>query len=1047
MTGGGGRSLGQLVLVCLTVLGLVLAAGILPAVPGQAPLGGLAGPPGGAPGGPPGGSGGLSGLSGLSDLLGMGSSSDVSPQNAAAAQSEGTQSDGEAATRTGDEGEQATQSGTSSAPATASDAEGTTGGSAGQGTSTSDTGEAGASSESGESSSDTSESPDSTGLSGTEGTAGAGDALTNGPDAGSGAESALAQTQSAASAGISQLAAPPGQTSIGGLDAAASSFGNQSPTRLFTVESPAPTYVRTNTFATYTGTGWARETDPVPFDGSIPDAAAEGETVPGERVTQRITLETASATLPTAWRPVAVEVEDVPGADLQVTEQGTFQAETALPNGTTVTVTSYRPPDDPARLTAAGTDYPAAVAERYTQLPADTPERVRNLTADITADTSNPYEKARAIEAWLETEKTYSLNASHDPSRPVVDQFLFEMDRGYCQYFASAMTVMLRSEGIPARYVTGFSPGVRGGEDEYLVTGSNAHAWVEVYFPETGWVRFDPTPPADRKTSDQRTFDAAAANATGQPGSDSIAPRQSDTAGSPGEKPLSQSPPPYTVQLNRSAVPGASVTVTVSRAGTPVEGAVVRFEDEVVGTTDDLGQVVATVPYVRELDVSVRAPTANGTASAAAVPPTQSVRFFAGGHGLPPPSQRGASPGTVSSQSTPDNTTESRTYRVDSNVSIRVEGIPVAGNTVTLTAAVEDVPMREAAVTVAGERVATTNSTGRARIELPADATGTVPVTVERGEIDGTANVSLAAVNLSVTPAYLLALPGQPVAVNVTVDGQPVSGVPVTVAGQAAGPTGSDGTVDAALPIADSAVIVATVGGQPTQTTVDDLFRNLGLVLGGVLVVLAGLLGVGYRRGVTPGRVLDRVQAAVAWAATIAVQAVFAVASRLEALGWWLLGFGTDAVGQLRALPGLVRSHLETLATRLDPRRLLAFLQALVAGLLDRGESDGAPGSGQPTAGSETQNQSAADAATYQTLRDLWAEFIGVVRPPHVRTMTPTEIAQYAIDRGLPAGPVRTVTDAFRDAEYSERAADDTVLERVRSALAAVRDTGSGGDD
>ncbi|WP_435321038.1 transglutaminaseTgpA domain-containing protein [Haloarchaeobius sp. TZWSO28] len=1045
MTGGGGRSLGQLVLVCLTVLGLVLAAGILPAVPGQAPLGGLAGPPGDVPGGTPGGSpGGLSGLSGLSDLLGMGSGSDVSPQDAAAAQSDGTP-----ATRTGDQGQQATQSGTSSAPATAADGEGTTGDSTDPEPSTSDAGASEQPGESGSSSSDGGEPAEPSGLAETEGDLEGSDQLTNGPDAGSGAESALAQTQSAAAAGLSQLAAPPGQTSIGGLDAASSSFGNQSPTRLFTVESPAPTYVRTNTFATYTGTGWARETDPVPFDGSIPDAAAEGETVPGERVTQRITLETASATLPTAWRPVAVAVEGVPGADLQVTEQGTFQAETALPNGTTVTVTSYRPPDDPPRLAAAGTDYPAAVAERYTQLPADTPERVRDLTADITADASNPYEKARAIEAWLETEKTYSLNASHDPSRPVVDQFLFEMDRGYCQYFASAMTVMLRSEGIPARYVTGFSPGLRAGEDEYLVTGSNAHAWVEVYFPETGWVRFDPTPPADRKTSDQRTFDAAAANAsaTGQPGSDSIAPRQSDTAGSPGETPLSQSPPPYTVQLNRSAVPGASVTVTVSRAGTPVEGAVVRFEDEVVGTTDDLGQVVATVPYVRELDVSVRAPTANGAASAAAVPPTQSVRFFAGGHGLPPPPQRGAGPGTASVQSAPDNTTDSRTYRVDSNVSIRVAGVPVAGNTVTLTAAVEDVPMREAAVTVAGERVATTNSTGGARIELPADATGTVPVTVERGEINGTANVSLAAVNLSVTPAYLLALPGQPVAVNVTVGGQPVSGVPVTVAGQAIGPTGPDGTVDAALPIADSAVIVATVGGQPQQTTVDDLFRNLGLVLGSVLVVLVALLGVGYRRGVTPGRVLDRVQAAVAWAATIAVQAVFAVASRLEALGWWLLGFGTDAVGQLRALPGLVLSRLEALATRLDPRRLLAFLQGLVAGLFGRGESDGAPGAGEATSGSGTQHQSAAAAAAHETLRDLWAEFIGVVRPPHVRTMTPTEIAQYAIDRGLPAGPVRTVTDAFRDAEYSERAADETVLDRVRSALAAVRDTGSGGDD
>ncbi|WP_267641683.1 transglutaminase domain-containing protein [Haloarchaeobius amylolyticus] len=1028
MTGGDGRSLGQVVLVGLAVCGLVLAAGILPAVPGQAPLGGLAGPQADAPGGTGGAgggdAGGLSGLSGLGDLLGLGSSGDATPQDAAAERTSGpvaTQTGSQGTATAADQGGTATGSGSGTSVGTGTGAGTGSGTSTGAGTTTqSETGSPG------------SETAEFSGLA--DASAGSDQQLTNGPTAGAGAESALAQTQSASSAGVSRLAAPPGETSIGGLDPGAASFQNQSPTRLFTVESPKPTYVRTNTFATYTGTGWARETDPVPFDGAVPDSAAEGETVAGERITQRITLQTASSTLPTAWKPVAVEV-DAPGADLQVTPQGTFQAETALPNGTTLTVTSAQPPDDPARLAAAGTDYPDAVEERYTQLPADTPQRVRDLTAEVTADASNPYETARAIEAWLETEKTYSLNASHDPDRPVVDQFLFEMDRGYCQYFASSMTVMLRSEGIPARYVTGFSPGLRAGEDEYLVTGSNAHAWVEVYVPDTGWVRFDPTPPADRKTSDQRTFDAAAANASaaGQPGSESIAPRQSDTAGSPGEDPLSQSPPPYTVQLNRSAVPGASVTVTVSRAGTPVEGATVRFEGAVVGTTDDLGQVVATVPYVRELDVSVTAPDSSDS-SAAAVLPTHSVRFFAGGHGVPPPSS--SPPGSVEHDDAPENSTESRTYEVDSNVSIELRGAPVPGNTVTLVAAVRDVPMREAVVNIDGERVATTNATGVAEIDLPADAGGTVPVTVERGEIAGTANVSVAEIDLDVTPAYLLALPGQPVTVTVTAGGEPVAGVPVRVAGHTAGTTDARGRVDAALPVAGSARIVATVAGQLHRTTVDGLYRNLGLVLGGVLLVLLGLLAVAYRRGVTPGGVAARVRAAVAWAATMAVGAVLAVASRLEALGWWL-----DAAAQLRELPGLVVAHLQALAARLHPARLLAFLR----GLLRAGDADPAESPGQSSGEPGGDHESAAAAAAHRTLRDLWAEFIAVVRPPSVRTMTPGEIAQYAIDRGLPAGPVTTVTDAFRDAEYSERGADETVLDRVRSALATVRETADGG--
>jgi transglutaminase-like putative cysteine protease len=141
----------------------------------------------------------------------------------------------------------------------------------------------------------------------------------------------------------------------------------------------------------------------------------------------------------------------------------------------------------------AGDEYPEWV-DRYLQLPEDLPQRVRDLAAEVTAEHDNAYDKVAALEAFL---REYEYNEQIEaPPEGVdrVDYFLFEMREGYCNYYASAMAVMARSVGIPARIAAGYSRGDWEEEAKlYRVRQHHSHAWVEVYFPRFGWVEFEPT--------------------------------------------------------------------------------------------------------------------------------------------------------------------------------------------------------------------------------------------------------------------------------------------------------------------------------------------------------------------------------------------------------------------------------------------------------------------------------------------------------------------------------------------------------------------------
>ncbi|HEU5336841.1 MAG TPA: transglutaminase domain-containing protein, partial [Terriglobales bacterium] len=148
----------------------------------------------------------------------------------------------------------------------------------------------------------------------------------------------------------------------------------------------------------------------------------------------------------------------------------------------------------PAVLRAASGTVPLFIAQHYLQLPRLDP-RVAQLGGQITASTDTVYDKAIAIQQYLITHYGYTLQLPLTPPRDPIADFLFVRKRGHCEYFASAMAIMLRTQGIPARLVNGF----RGGEfndltGNYLIRGRDAHSWVEAYIPGYGWTTFDPTP-------------------------------------------------------------------------------------------------------------------------------------------------------------------------------------------------------------------------------------------------------------------------------------------------------------------------------------------------------------------------------------------------------------------------------------------------------------------------------------------------------------------------------------------------------------------------
>jgi transglutaminase-like putative cysteine protease len=839
---------------------------------------------------------------------------------------------------------------------------------------------------------------------------------------------------------------PGSQTDVGGSldsgDSGDSPYQSQDTEPHFTVTSSEPAYWRTGAYETYTGTGWDGRADPQAYEGPMTVDGMTDSTADYE-----VRLAKSATSLPTVWRPKSVSRENV-----MVTEYGAVTSERPLPAGTTYSATSVTPPDDPEVLQTSGRDYPDEIESRYTGVPASTSAQVGPFTDRLTESSDSPYETAVTIEQWLEANKNYSLNVSQPPEDDVASEFIFQMDEGYCEYFATSMTVMLRSQDIPARYVVGYSTGEQTGQNQYTVRGMNAHAWVEVYFEGVGWVQFDPTPGQERLEGEQQAMqnesqeysaaesgspdeEFAVGTPTGATPTDETATAgdgQESSEESTGTETGADETGPgdgadgsddgqtgsesgeFAVELNRTATPGAAVAATVTRDGAPVEGADVSFNGEPAGTTGPDGTVSGTVPYDDELTITVDAPDDEASLVAPSVP-RDGTRAF-------------AVAGPQAQQST------NASYELNTTASVSITGEQVTGGEVTVTATVDGVPVRGGDVLLDGEQVATTDRQGRAAVTLPTEP-GNVSVTVVRDAVSGNTTVVLERLAVATSPTLPLALPVAGQTVNATMGGEPVTNATVAVGGEPVARTGATGRATVGLPLASSATVSVSKYGQTATTTVGGLFVNAAGVVAAVGVLLGGTVVVARRRNVTPGTLLGWVHAA----RELAVGALVGVAVVAD-----------DSLGRLRTrLERTVTALRDLLAGRRSPAALLDALRAWLDTRLSAAE-DAASDAVAAVSTTDANGDDGTPAARV-TIREAWTRFLTHVSLRRYWTRTPGEIATHAIERdGLPPAAVRTVRDAFRAVEYGQRDPQEhaaAVEDAIRTIEAAARGQSGATDD
>jgi transglutaminase-like putative cysteine protease len=352
----------------------------------------------------------------------------------------------------------------------------------------------------------------------------------------------------------------------------------QKKTVVFRVRTPRPQrnlYWRSTTLDDYTGTGWqedldlneGRQTDQLDVSGLTRLARDESNWV-----RQDVTVEALrdnhlmASAQPVRWRPPSdTEVQDENG-DIVVLPR-------ALHRGQRFTVWSFVPRAKPSDLAKAGTDYPASV-DRYLQMIQGSGQVPKFGTADrdtlmkvffdatwqgdllmqanrplydvarqVVGNAPTPYAAAAALEVWFRRDGGFRYDQTPPPpgpNEPALVDFVTSTKRGYCQHYAGAMALMLRFLGIPARVAAGFTSGsYDASKHEWKVTDHEAHDWVEVYFPNWGWMPFDPTPGRGLLNAaydpGSTTFDTRdTSSLVGTPGLDAIRREAERSQGRPG---------------------------------------------------------------------------------------------------------------------------------------------------------------------------------------------------------------------------------------------------------------------------------------------------------------------------------------------------------------------------------------------------------------------------------------------------------------------------------------------------------------------------------
>lgn len=303
---------------------------------------------------------------------------------------------------------------------------------------------------------------------------------------------------------------------------------NQSDDQFFTVSATGRSYWRLTSLDRFDGRIWSSGGQFSPAEGRLGLDVGPDE---GREIVQEIEIDALAA----IWAPAAYQVSQLresneavrwdPASSTLIVDDAD-----ATSDGLRYQVVSQVPEPNPDVLGASGIEDPPDIEERYEALPDGFPEVVARAAEEVTGDAITRYDQVIALQDWFRTEFTYSLEVPAGHGDDAMVAFL-EARQGYCEQFAGTFAAMARSLGIPARVAVGFTPGDTDPDapDRYLVLGKHAHAWPEVWFPDSGWVAFEPTPgrgipgaepytgvPEDQDASDGGA-DAAGATTTAPP--------------------------------------------------------------------------------------------------------------------------------------------------------------------------------------------------------------------------------------------------------------------------------------------------------------------------------------------------------------------------------------------------------------------------------------------------------------------------------------------------------------------------------------------------
>lgn len=451
------------------------------------------------------------------------------------------------------------------------------------------------------------------------------------------------------------------------------------------------------------------------------------------------------------------------------------------------------------------------------------------------------------------------------------------------------------------------------------------------------------------------------------------------------------------IVLDGAALPGETVDIGVENVRYETD-VTVEVDGERVGETGPEGELSVTVPYEDQMTIAV---------------PAYEL---------------------------------TRRVPIQSNVGVAVEDRPLPGRSVDLNTTVGPSPFVNASVLVDGEQVAQTNQRGNAMVELPETA-GETTVRVERGEIGATRQLALPGIEMSLERSLFI-LPGMFNRVTVTADGEPVQGAAVSVNGERATETESDGDAVVQLPLADQATISASVGAESATTSVGGLYLRLTAVVVLVPGFVIGFVLTGLRLVPHLVRALERFSRKLeeqefgsrGWNILMvgAVLAGIAVAV-VQLLAAIVGAFVAVAVAIRAFVASVVRGEGITLSwpSVTVPEFRWPSLPRLQVGVFDNGEESGAANGPEDTP-EEDQPGPRAE------IRLAWHRFVDRVDVKRRETKTPGQIAREAVRAGFPTESVRLLVGTFRDVEYGDR---EPTMDRVTDARAASRNLTDGDGD